>query len=193
MELNWNDVLWAEGKIRVRSPKTAHHVGREMRYVPIRDIETYLSDAFAVAPKGQERIFGRYVNANSLFHTFEKIVENAGYKPWANLIKNLRLSCDNDRLTSGEAPAHFIAAWIGHTIAVQNSNYAIVGDRHFEQFNARVRDRSKSGNHSGIKPTRIDANDDESSPNRNCHEAEKRSTPIKKARSNDRAICSVRE
>jgi hypothetical protein len=161
MELDWNDVLWAEGKIRVRSPKTAHHAGREMRYVPIRDVETYLSDAFEVAPKGQKHIFGRYVNANSLFHTFEQIVENAGYQPWPNLIKNLRLSCENDWLTAGEAPAHVIAAWIGHSVTVQNSNYAIVSDGHFEQFNARTPDGSKSGNTGGNKRPRIDANDDE--------------------------------
>ncbi|HIK92432.1 MAG TPA: hypothetical protein EYG03_10675 [Planctomycetes bacterium] len=160
LELDWNDVLWAEGKLRVRSPKTAHHAGREMRYVPIRDVETYLSDAFEVAPKGQKHIFG--VNAHRLFDGFEKIVENAGYQPWPNLIKNLRLSCENDWLDAGEAPAHVIAAWIGHTIAVQNSSYAIVSDGHFEQFNARTPDGSKSGNTGGNKRPRIDANDDES-------------------------------
>jgi integrase len=162
MGVDWNDVLWSEGKIRVRSPKTAHHVGREMRYVPIRDVEEYLSDAFAVARKGQKHIFGPHVNANRLFDGFEKIVENAGYKPWPNLIKNLRLSCENDWLTAGEAPAHVIAAWIGHTIAVQNSSYAIVSDGHFEQFNARTPSGSKSGNAGGNKPPRIDANDNES-------------------------------
>ncbi|MEO2025778.1 MAG: hypothetical protein ABGZ23_07835 [Fuerstiella sp.] len=128
----------------------------------IRDIETYLSDAFAVAPKGQEHIFGRYVNANSLFHTFEQIVEIAGYKPWQNLIKNLWLSCENDWIDAGEAPAHVIAAWIGHSVTVQNNAYAIVSDGHFEQFNARTPGSSKSGNTGGNKPPRIDANDDES-------------------------------
>ncbi len=127
----------------------------------IRDIETYLSDAFAVAPKGQEHIFGRYVNANSLFHTFEQIVEIAGYKPWQNLIKNLWLSCENDWIDAGEAPAHVIAAWIGHSVTVQNNAYAIVSDGHFEQFNARTPGSSKSGNTGGNKPPRIDANGDE--------------------------------
>ncbi|MCP4510893.1 MAG: hypothetical protein GY826_31365 [Fuerstiella sp.] len=161
MELDWNDVLWAEGKIRVRSPKTAHHVGREMRYVPIRDVETYLSDAFAVAPKGEEKIFGRIVGSD-IFRHFEKIVEKAGYEPWPNLIKNLRLSCENDWLTAGEAPAHVIAAWIGHSVTVQNSSYAIVSDGHFEQFNARTPDGSKSGNTGGNKRPRIGANRGES-------------------------------
>jgi len=74
---------------------------------------------------------------------FEQIIEKAGYKTWPNLIKNLRLSCENDWLTAAEAPAHVIAAWIGHDIAVQNSNYAIVSDGHFEQFNSRFEQPKK--------------------------------------------------
>lgn len=89
---------------------------------------------------------------------FEQIIEKAGYKTWPNLIKNLRLSCENDWLTAAEAPAHVIAAWIGHDIAVQNSNYAIVSDGHFDQFNQRVLQPEKSGNHSGNKQPRIAAN-----------------------------------
>jgi integrase len=162
LELDWDDVLWSEGKLRVRSPKTAHHAGREMRYVPIRDILTYLEDAFAVAPDGQKHIFGRHVTSTNVFHPFEKIIEKAGYEPWPNLIKNLRLSCENDWLTAGEAPAHVIAAWIGHDISVQNSSYAIVSDGHFEQFNARTPSGSQSGNTGGNKPPRIDAKGGES-------------------------------
>jgi site-specific recombinase XerD len=162
MELDWDDVLWSEGKVRVRSPKTAHHVGREMRYVPIRDVEKYLEDAFAVARDGQKRIFGRYVSATNLYHPFEKIIEKAGYEPWPNLIKNLRLSCENDWIDAGEAPVHVIAAWIGHSVKVQNASYAIMSDGHFDQFNARRQDDPKSGNTGGNKPPRIDANDNES-------------------------------
>jgi hypothetical protein len=40
-------------------------------------------------------------------------------------------------LTANEAPAHVIAAWIGHSVTVQNNAYAIVSDGHFEQFNGR--------------------------------------------------------
>ena len=89
---------------------------------------------------------------------FEQIIENAGYEPWPNLIKNLRLSCENEWLDRGEAPAHVIAARIGHDIEVQNSSYAIVSDGHFEQFNQRTQTPSKSGNHSGNKQPRTDAN-----------------------------------
>ncbi len=89
-------------------------------------------------------------------------IEDSNIVPWPNLIKNLRLSCANDWLTAGEAPAHVIAAWIGHSLAVQNSSYAIVSDGHFETFNARPQVTHESGNHSGNKQPRIDANDHES-------------------------------
>ncbi|MCP4172073.1 MAG: hypothetical protein GY758_15010 [Fuerstiella sp.] len=142
--------------------------GKDLRFVPTRDVEKYLNDAFAVAPKGATHIFqtARLVN---LYHTLERIVEDAGYEPWPNLIKNLRLSCENDWPDAGEAPAHVIAAWIGHSVTVQNNAYAIVSDGHFEQFNSR---RVDSDNNTDNKPPRIDANDDESMlpPNSSPHD-----------------------
>ncbi len=161
LDLTWNDVLWSEQKLRVRSSKTKRHKGKEMRYVPTRDDEAYLSDAFAVAGKDKTLLFP-CIRGTDLSHNFQSIVENAGYEPWLNPIRNLRLSCENDWLTANEAPAHVIAAWIGHSIAVQNSSYAIVSNGHFDQFNARCSDAKKSGNHSGNKPSRIDTNDHES-------------------------------
>ena len=32
-------------------------------------------------------------------------------------------------------PAHVVANWIGHSVKVQNDNYAQVDDHHFDQFN----------------------------------------------------------
>ena len=160
LELTWSDVLWAEGKLMVRSSKTAHHAGKGVRVVPMRDIESFLSDAFAVAQAGQKYVFP-HIRGTNTFHRFQAIIEKAGYKPWPNLIKNLRLSCENDWLTANEAPAHVIASWIGHSVAVQNSSYAIVSDGHFDQFNQRALQPEKSGNHSGNQPTRIAANGDE--------------------------------
>ncbi|MCP4788035.1 MAG: hypothetical protein GY903_19990 [Fuerstiella sp.] len=130
-------------------------------YVPLRDVEQYLSDAFALAEKGQRYLFPS-IRSTDLFHQFLAIVEEAGHEPWPNLIKNLRLSCENDWLTANEAPAHVIAAWIGHSLAIQNSSYAIVSDSHFDQFNARPQATQKSGTPGGTEPMRTDANTDES-------------------------------
>jgi len=156
LELTWNDVLWAERKLRVRSSKTKHHSGKGMRYVPSRDVESYLSDAFALAEESEQYLFPN-LRLTDVFHRFQSIVEDAGFTPWPNLIKNLRLSCENDWLTANEAPAHVIAAWIGHSVTVQNNAYAIVSDGHFDQFNSRGNTTPKSGNHGGNKAARIDA------------------------------------
>ena len=161
IDLTWNDALWAEGKLRVRSSKTKRHKGKGVRYVPTRDVEEYLNDAFALAEKGQEYMFPN-IRGTEVFRRFLAIVEKAGHEPWPNLIKNLRLSCENDWLDANEAPAHVIAKWLGHRIEVQNNAYAIVSDGHFEKFNARTPSGSKSGNTGGNKPPRIDANRDES-------------------------------
>ena len=191
LELTWNDVLWAEGKIRVRSPKTRHHAGKEMRYVPIRDVLKYLEDAHAVAQDGDGRIITRYSRSMSNLHKpFERIIENAGYQPWPNLIKNLRLSCENDWIDASEAPAHVIAAWIGHDIEVQTKSYAIISDGHFEQFNARTQDGSKSGIPGGTEPVRIDENSDETEAPPRIPPIDKTQETNKKARSEDRAECS---
>lgn len=137
MQLKWSDVLWSEGKLRVTSPKTRHHEGKAVRYVPIRDIESYLLDAAELAGD-DERVISQYrVSMSNLHKPMTSIVEGAGIKVWPNLLKNLRMSCENDWLTSKEAPAHVIAAWMGHSVDVQNSHYAIVSDGHFETFNNR--------------------------------------------------------
>ena len=38
-------------------------------------------------------------------------------------------------------PAHVVAKWIGHSVKVQNDNYAQVDDHHFAQFNAGSKQR----------------------------------------------------
>ncbi len=142
--LNWSDVVWDYGKLRVTSPKTRNYKGKKIRYVPTRDIEPYLLDAAELA-NGDERIISMYsVTMTNLNKPFVGIIEKAGHQIWPNLIKNLRMSCENDWLDANEAPAHVIAAWMGHDIKVQNSHYAMVSDGHFEQFNRRKKDASKA-------------------------------------------------
>ena len=141
MHLRWSDVNWAEGKLRVTSTKTSHHEGKAIRYVPIRDIERYLLDAVELA-EDDDRIINMYrPTMSNLNKPLVQIIGNAGIDVWPNLIKNLRMSCENDWLTRKEAPAHAIAAWMGHSVDVQNSHYAMVSDGHFETFNNRQIER----------------------------------------------------
>ena len=137
-QLRWENILWDQGRMLVTIPKTKHHEGKESRFVPIGDILPWLEKAFDEAPEGNQRVITRFVETNvNLAKPFEKIIKAAGLKVWPKLIQNLRASCETDWLDSGIA-AHVVAKWIGHSVKVQNDNYAQVDDHHFDQFNSRA-------------------------------------------------------
>lgn len=154
LNLQWSDVLWSEGKLRVTATKTSHHESKTIRYAPIGDVESFLLDA-AELRTDDGRMIDQYRQSMSNLHKpMVSIVEAAGIEVWPNLFKNLRSSCENDWLTAGEAPAHVIASWMGHSVDVQNSHYALVSEAHFEAFNSRPKQSGpfrgpvKPGDHS---------------------------------------------
>jgi hypothetical protein len=163
--LKWGDVLWEQGKLLVRIPKTEHHEGCDIRFVPLRDIREYLQDAFQDAlPAGQHRlpadapIITRVSRANSnLDKPFVKIVESAGLVPWPKLFQNLRASCETQWLKEGER-ADLVANWIGHSVTVQRKNYVQHTDDDIHSFNEKP--AFKSGTHSGTVEPQIMRNGD---------------------------------
>jgi len=142
-QLHWEHVLWDQGRMLVTIPKTKHHEGKESRFVPIGDILPWLEKEFHEAPEGSQRLITRFAASNeNLAKPFEKIITMAGLTPWPKLIQNLRASCETAWLDDG-IPAHVVAKWIGHSVKVQNDNYAQVDDHHFDQFNASAREAAK--------------------------------------------------
>jgi len=136
-QLRWEHVLWDKGRMLVTIPKTRHHEGKETRFVPIGDILPWLEQSFNEAPEGSQRLITRFTESNvNLAKPFEKIITVAGLTIWPKLIQNLRASCETDWLDAGN-PAHVVAKWIGHSVKVQNDNYAQVDDHHFDQFNTK--------------------------------------------------------
>ena len=160
--LTWGDVLWNKGKLRVRSTKTQHIEGCELRYVPLRDIRQFLEDTFQAAlPKGKRSlpadalVITRYDESNSnLDKPFRKIIEAAGLVPWPKLFQNMRASCETQWLKDSER-GDLVANWIGHSVTVQRKHYVQHTDDDVDAFNAKP--SFKSGNTGGNKPTRIDA------------------------------------
>ena len=143
-QLRWEHVLWDQGRMLVTIPKTAHHEGKGSRFVPIGDILPWLEKAFDEAPEGTQRVVTRFTESNvNLAKPFEKIIERSGLTVWPKLIQNLRASCETEWLDSGH-PAHVVAKWIGHSVKVQNDNYAQVDDHHFDQFNANAKAAAKA-------------------------------------------------
>lgn len=149
--LTWGDIQWDNGKFLVRSTKTDHVEGCEMRFVPIRDVQSYLEDAFQLATSPERPslpadapVITRFNPTNSnLYKPFKQIIVAAGMLPWSKLFQNLRASCETQWLKEG-ARADLVANWIGHSVKVQRMNYVQETDDDIHNFNA-----SKSGHPGG--------------------------------------------
>ena len=149
--LTWGDIQLQNGKMLVRSTKTQHHEGCEIRYVPIRDVQRYLEEAFSdELPEGQAclpadaPVITRFSRSNNnLDKPFKKIVEDAGLIPWPKLFQNLRSSCETQWLKEG-ARADLVANWIGHSVKVQNKNYVQHTEDDIVSFNSKPGFKSDS-------------------------------------------------
>ena len=133
LALTWADVDWERGRLFVRSPKTAHHAGRESRLVPIfPELRPHLEAAYDAAAEGTVHVITRYRDSGANLRTqFQRIVKAAGLVPWPKLFQNLRATRETELLKS--FPAHVVASWIGHSVKVQNEHYAQVTDEDFER------------------------------------------------------------
>lgn len=136
--LTYKDVLWDDGKLLVRSTKTQHNEGCEIRFTPIRDVRYHLEDARQTAESTapDSALITRFSRSNSnLDKPFREIIESAGMRPWDKLFQNLRSSCETQWLKEG-ARADLVANWIGHSVKVQRKNYVQETNDDIENFNA---------------------------------------------------------
>ena len=131
--LTWGDINWEKGRMLVRSPKTAHHVGHESRLVPLfPELLPYLREVFEEAEPGTEYVITRYRQANCNLRTqLQRIIAKAGLKAWPKLFQNLRSTRETE-LTE-RWPEHVVCAWLGNSRAVAREHYLQVTDEHFEQ------------------------------------------------------------
>jgi integrase len=127
------DINWEKGRMLVRSPKTAHHVGHDSRFVPLfPELLPYLREVFEEAEPGTEYVITRYRQANCNLRTqLQRIIAKAGLKAWPKLFQNLRSTRETE-LTE-HWPEHVVCAWLGNSRAVAREHYLQVTDEHFEQ------------------------------------------------------------
>ncbi len=139
--LRWSDIDWNAGRIRVRSPKTEHHQGKDIRMIPLfPELRPLLLEARADAGES-EFVVTRYREATqNLRTTFQKIVKRAGLKAWPKLFQNLRSTRQTELCE--EFPSHVVSAWIGNSEKVAKEHYLQVTDKHFERA-AHVPDAKK--------------------------------------------------
>ena len=133
LALTWADVDWEHGRIRVPSPKTEHHEGKDCRYIPLfPELRPYLLDVWDEAGEGTKHVITRYREANANLRTqLCRIIRKAGLSPWPKLFHNLRSSRQTE--LAEPYPIHVVCAWIGNSRAVAQEHYLQVTDAHFAQ------------------------------------------------------------
>jgi len=130
LALRWADIDWANGRIRVPSPKTAGQ-GKPARIIPLfPELRPILLDAFALAEDGAEHIISRTrdtsVNLRTQLH---RIISKAGLEPWPKAFQNLRSTRETELAET--FPMHVVCQWIGNTQPVAARHYLQLTDEHF--------------------------------------------------------------
>lgn len=125
LALQWDDILWDQGKFRVREGKTKE------RWVKLFDeLEPYLLAAQSAAAVGEPFVITRYRKSSANLRTlFHKIIRRAGMTPWPRTFHNLRASRQTELVE--EYPAHIACAWIGNSEAVARKHYLMVPDYYY--------------------------------------------------------------
>jgi integrase len=133
LALTWDHVNWAEGKLTVPSPKTAHHEGHGERIIPLfPELRTLLDAAYDKAPEGATFILTRRRGAKSNLRTqLLRIIRRAGIEPWERLFHNLRASRQTE--LADAYPEHVVSRWLGNSVAVARKHYLNTLDAHFER------------------------------------------------------------
>ena len=140
--LRWSEVNWENGRFTVHSPKTERK-GQAKRIVPIfTKLYPYLTDAWAAATEGEDRIFPEIHDKKSMGSWIKKLAARACVVLWEKPFQNMRSSCATDLLDEGH-PDHVCNAWMGHTKKVADGHYRQVTEAHFEKATYKL--PSKSG------------------------------------------------
>ena len=113
--LTWADVNWAENRIRIPSPKTECHAGRESRMLPLfPELRPYLEAVFDAAEPGTTYVIDKHrIASANLRTTLERICNRAGVQLWERPFQNMRATRETE-LTQ-EHPLHVVVAWLGNS------------------------------------------------------------------------------
>jgi integrase len=127
LELRWQDIDWARGRILIRGGKT------KPRTIPLFDeIRPYLEVAFEAAEEGAVHVITRYRSANANLRTqLLRILEDASLPAWPRPFHNLRASRETE--LANEFPIHVVCEWIGNSEEVARKHYLSVTEEHFEK------------------------------------------------------------
>ena len=137
--LTWADVDWERNRIRVPSPKTACHAGRESRMLPLfPELRPHLEAVFDEAEPGTVHVIAQHrIASANLRTTLERICKRAGVELWERAFQNMRASRETE-LTQ-EHPLHVVVAWLGNSAPIAARHYLQVTDGDFDRAVASPR------------------------------------------------------
>ena len=164
--LTWGDVIppaphagpgrGRAGRLRVTSPKTAHHPGGGERTIPLfPEVAEVLG---ALRPAGADPaapVLPKLAGGLNPHTTMRRIVTRAGVTPWPKLFQNLRSTRQTE--LARDYPTHVVCAWLGNSRDVAAEHYLQVtaGD-----FDRAAGFSAISGNATDIQKKRSDAESD---------------------------------
>ena len=113
--LTWHGVDWERGRIRIESPKTACHEGKDSREIPMfPELRPYLEAVFDQAETGTVFVISKHrLGSMNLRTQLERIMARAGVAGWPRLFQNMRASRETE--LAQEYPLHVVTAWIGNS------------------------------------------------------------------------------
>ena len=137
VRLRWEDIDFANGRMRIHSSKTEHHADKGIRYCPIFPVLLpYLEDLWELVKDSKPDpstpiIDGSWDASINLRTGFLRILKNAGVAPWPKLFQNMRASRETELLD--EFPIKDVCGWIGNTQAIAMENYAMQRESSFQR------------------------------------------------------------
>lgn len=127
LALRWGDIDFANGRMTVHSPKTAHDEGKESRQVPlVPELLEYVEDAREragdLANDPTAPVISRYRSANANVRTqLQRISKRADLIRWPKLFQNLRAALEAE--LAATCPIYVVRASVGNSPRVANDSY----------------------------------------------------------------------
>ncbi len=134
--LRWEDVDFANGRIRIHASKTEHHANGGIRWCPMfPELRPFLEASLELAKSRgpvlpSDPVIKDNQGSESLMRTgLRRILRRAGIEPWPKLFHNMRASRETELLDS--YPIKDVCGWIGNTQAVAMKHYAMTRESSF--------------------------------------------------------------
>ena len=156
LALRWGDIDWERGRMRVRSPKTEHHVDGKSRIVPIfPELLPHLNAAWDDAAKGDKYLITRYRDDNMNLRTqLLRIIWKAGLKEWPKLFQNLRSTRETELAET--FPIHVVTKWIGNSESVARKHYLQVTEDHYTKALTPIPEAAHKAAHNTAQTTTVE-------------------------------------